>query len=307
MSNLNKPKCSTEQGNVGVCDCALAIEILEGFIPAPRGFKVLAADMVDDATFLETLQDAVLAARSGRIYPVAISGTPTDNSQDPTAETLGNGGIAIVREGFYDITVQAEDNSVYLAQQLRTFNKSRMGVFLYDQNGTVWGIKSGDDLMAIPLELIFTDYKLPTASNIAQVLTRLVWDKATFLSGFGFYELEPADLITLEGLKNIQLKVVSRAGAAITINATILGCGDNLGLEYETEAENVANWTAVNAVTGASLTITSIVYNATTGNFLFTLSTNPTDPVIINLVNPVALKTGGISGYESTGKVQTAS
>jgi len=307
MSNLNKPKCGTEQGNVGVCDCALAIEILEGFIPAPRGFKILAADMADDATFLEALQDATLAARSGRIYPVAISGTPTDNSQEPTAETLGNGGIAIVREGFYDITVQAEDNSLYLAQQLRTFNKSKMGVFVWDQNGTVWGIKSGEDLIPIPLELIFTDYKLPTASNIAQVLTRLVWDKAIFLAGFGFYELSPADLITLQGLKNIDLDVVSRAGAVINIKATILGCGDNLGDEYETEAEVVGMWTAVNAVTGASLTITSIAFNSTTGNFVFTLSTNPTDPVTINLVGPVALKAGGISGYESTGKVTTAS
>lgn len=303
MSNLNKPKCATEDGNVGSCDCALAIETLSGFILAPLDFRLTAANMANDTAFKAALVAATKAARPGRIYPVTIVGTPTDNSQDPTSETLPNGQIAIVREGFYDITNQATDNSIYIANQLRKFNKRKMGVFMWDQNGTLWGIKSGVDLAPIPLELLFTDYKLPTASNIAQTLTRLVWDKNVFLSGYGFYELSPADYLEVTGLKSIELTFVSRTTTNVLVTAQILGCGDSLGDEYPTEALELDNWVSNKVSDGTTNPITAVAYNSVNGQFTLTLTTGVAS--IIKLAPVATLEGNGIEGFEGSNSITT--
>jgi len=303
MSNLNKPKCATEDGNVGSCDCALAIETLSGFILAPTSFRLSAANMASDATVKTALIAATKAARTGRIYPIAVVGTPTDNSQDPTSETLPNGQIVIVREGFYDATMQATDNSIYLANQLRKFNKRKMGVFMYDQNGTLWGLSIGGELAPVPLELVFTDYKLPSATNIAQTLTRLVWDKNLFLSGYGFYELSPSDYLEVTGLKSIELGFISRTTTNVLATAQILGCGDALGDEYPDEVLELDNWVSVKVSDGTSNAVTAVAYNSTTKQLTLTLTTGVAS--IISLAPIATLEANGIEGFEGSNSITT--
>lgn len=307
MSILNKSNCIDGAPNTGVCDCPFAMESIRGIAPVGADFKIAAADLVDKASAMAAIEDAIYAARRERLWPIQIQDTPTDNSQEPTKDTNGYGGASIVRTGFFDVTLRATDNSMYLAQQLEQFNKKKnQKLIIWDEDGSVWGYTATNgDFLPIPLELFYAYYKLPTPANVAQNLIEIMWEQTPFIRGYGVIALDPSFFISLNGLQNIGLKFISRASAVINIDATILGCGENLGEEFETEAENVANWTAVDSVTGTSLTISSIVFNATTGHFVFTLSASPINPAKINLVGAAELKTGGIAGYESTGAVVT--
>lgn len=303
MSILNKKDCSAGGGNTGFGDCFIDLKNIVGGILVPLTAEFTAADLASAATMLAALQAAIIAAPASRVYPMGSYVAITDNSEAPVIQTFGYGGLAVTREGLYNLSFQFLNGGLCLSKSLRKFNSQNRAVLLFDASGLLVGWKSGSVLKGIPLDMFYQNpLKLNDGSNVTAYVTQLAF-KPIYLNDFiGFVEMNISDLSALTGLQDI---VLSEVGASAEPNFIIkLNTGCNGADLYDIYADELAYntlWKAYNQE-GEAITITSVTKN--TNNKAWNVTIDGADPdvsgpVIISLVSPAELAAAGIDGYDS--------
>lgn len=302
---LNELTCVTGGGNTGVGECPLDIKNMVGAILAPSNLVIAAADTASASVFLtKLLALATEALPANRIFPIHGFEQITDNSEDITIQTLGYGGKSVTREGDYDWMFQFIKGGFCLLKSLRKFNKANKGVFFYDANGVVYGVKSGTDLKPIPLVFFHASPpKVNDGTNTSIYGARFVFKPTYLADNIGFVEMSLADILTVEGLQDVALSAGTRATNVLKATAKT-GCGGvNMYDEYSTELAVVGAWVAKNPA-GAVLTITSVAVDANISGWTITLDASDPDysvgvDVTLSLADPVTLAGLGVTGFES--------
>lgn len=304
---LNQLQCLQDGGNTGVGDCYLDIKAIKKAILVPNDFVIEAADLATAQDVYDYLDDLTLGNVSERVYPIGDFVGITNNSTEPAAETFGYGGIAITNDGKYDWTLRFTKGGVCLNKALRKFNRRNLSVLFIDANGVLFGVKVGQTLKGIPLEL---NYTLPfiindgTASTQYQI--RFLFDPKYINDQVGFVSPEDAGLFgQLEGLQDVALTLQGGVSPVFNIQA-VTGCDQtNLVSLFGATLAVPGAWSAKNTTTGVAIDITSV---AVSGNYYaLTLDNDPALPASItfSMASPAALAVLGVDGFESNTVIKT--
>lgn len=309
MSGINSFNCSSFGANTGGGNCALVLGKVMGFFLVPKSFEIK-DDEFTDTGIIDALKEASEAAVfSNRIFPVHGIADVADNSAEDTQQTLGYGPIVTVQEGNYSWTFTLLGGGVCLQKKLRKFNGGNYATIFYDENGVLFGQKVGTSLKGVPLvEFHAGKWGIATGTTIMSTTARFVVNPTYLNEKLGFYKLEDTSLRfeDVVGLQDVNLSVAAHVGASLVFNIkATTGCdGEDLYDAFSTELADVTLWKAVNAATGADVTITSVTANPSLKAFTVTLDSDDADKpatggsIVISLKSPADLAAKGVIGYE---------
>ncbi len=305
MSKLNELRCATNKRNVGFGNCVVDWKIIAGFFlyDSPRTFTPAELEVI-----LETLQtDAWKDAKATRCFPVHKVFQWTDNSEDVTIQTSDLGKKIPVKDGDYDWTAQTTEGGACLLESLQSHN-GNVHVLFYDKEGKIIGTNSNGALKTIPVLFHALPWKMAGGSAVAQYLTRFIFSPEYVNQGnSAFVKVNFTDIEEVAGLQDLELFVEEFSDGGGVAQVTVrTKCGaSNVGETYSTELANMSLWQAINQSTGGVITISSVVWSATTKRFTVTLDRAadgdyPDDGVIeLSLKAPSVLAAADIEGYES--------
>jgi hypothetical protein len=285
-ANTGGIKCDTRRGNP------------QKIIVGSAAFPVTG---LTSASFQADLLEAVNLATgdSGKVYPFPEIVGVTNNTEANTEATLGNGVKLIMREGrpAYTFDVLIGTN---LEKQLRKFNGQTVPIFLFDDNGNVWGkVNAADEFVGTDVNIFvsgapFGDFTNPNTAKVTVsfVSARDFFDFAAFVS-------TDFNVNDLEGLLDATLsKVAASVGNVHKIGARVVNAslGNDVDLHdmYTTELADVDAWIGKTSA-GADVIPSTVVDDAVNGGWTITFGSAV---VTVNLVDPATLDTLNVPGIE---------
>lgn len=304
MSILNKLDCVAGGANTGYGDCFIDPKFIAGGILVPPDKVYTAEQLADKDTFLAALQADILADVAERIYPLAKFAGVTDNTETPTLQTLGYGGLAVTREGLYNLSFQFIQGGLCLSKSLRKFNSSNKTIIVWDADGVMYGWKSGTGFRGIPLELFYQNpFRVADGTNVTNYTLQVAFKPYYLNDEPGFVKIGLGDLEALKGLQDIVLSETTGSNLPILKLKANTGCNSyDLFDLYEDELAEEALWVASNQSDGSEVAVTSVAKDTALKAWTVTLDAADIDvsgTVIVTLVSPEELNTAGISGYEA--------
>ena len=305
--SVNNIYAALTPANTGIGQAQFDPKLIKGVLIVPKGYALTAAQVATLQTKLQN--DAMNDSKSSRIYPINFFVETKDGSENAVEQSFAYGAKVIVRDGFYTWSFQWIQGGKTLSDALRTFNGANWNIFLVDANDVLLGtINPADPLgiASIPLVQMYTvPFKLNDGKKIAEYSVQFTFDPkylnelGAVIANAGFSILD-----TITGLQNAALSMTTALTKVFNVTVQTPQ-GLNLGGQYGSVSglAQAALWTATDTA-GAALTVSAVAYNASTQTFTVTLaSTNYVvgHTILINLVGPTELATGGVPGFESLG------
>lgn len=311
---LNIPNSgSTGTGNSGVDSNDLKAETLKGIILTDPDFVIAAADRADLDTLIGVLQDAAVAARGDRIFPIHDLVNIEDQSSDPTQGGLGNltpvqidlaPGVPAFLLGHY--------NGEGYHKKLSRFNSQSLRIFFYDQNYTLFGtVDSDGNLKGYTMSQFQTRIrKFGTSSESAKYPFRVVLQSESEFKDNSGYVAMDSRLAQINGIIDVVLSVYNHTTNVVKIKGLTETAGQNFIEQFNAELDAAGAWDVTKDSDGTAFTVTSYVYDST--NKVMTITLDSTaytaltslSKINIDLKASAALAALGVSPYESTGSVQ---
>jgi hypothetical protein len=303
MSKLNKPLCATEYGNTGFGDCFLEPSKIIGVIQVPSTFQIAEANLADLQTYLET---AVHAAPGSRLYPYHNFISVADNTEDVTINTTDYGSKLFIRDGYYDFTFRYLRGGVLAHNEFAKNEGTGKYFMFYDDNGVLYGYKSGGALKGIPCELFkVLPWRFPSGADAAQYLMRFIINPIYMNKGnLGFVKVTNFNLFDVQGLQDVSLELVSIASNVAIVKAYSKISAVDMYDAYSTNIAATAAWQAVNEL-GATCAITTVTTNSTEKGWNVTLNAgtfNASDKIYLKWAEASVLKAAPIlvEGFDTS-------
>lgn len=314
MATLSTVACITGAKNTNQGACTFDPKNFIGAFLCPAGYVIPAAQL---ATLQARLTlDSQLDNKALRIYPVPNFIGFKDSSEKPVEEKFDYGAVNTVRDGVYDWAFRFRIGALNLSNALRSFNGSAYSFLFVDSKNQILGTQALDNTGAAtiggiaPVEF----YQDPFMPNDGKKTTEY-WAKFRFFpaqvnENAAYITDATFDIMaTIKGLIDFVITGSQTAAGVYSLALTTKVGGVNLASLFGATWNFPALFTAKNNATQAAITITGVVYNATTGLVDLTLTvTSPPYPAVsgkidFNTVGPTELTTGLIPNYESTGLV----
>ncbi len=313
MEGINKIFCGSDVKNTGICECFFTPELLTGAILVPKG-KVFTEDELKDAVIQATLETAVMAEQSLRIYPFQPFEAITDSSEAPTKQTFGYGTVKTVREGKYVWAFQFLNGGLNLSNALRTFNHliGKYAVIFLESQNTFIGTSKKDvnnewGIAGVPLSDLYTaPWKPSDGSNVTVYMIEFTMDPIYLNQRIAFKRVSfdsylLAELAGLEDVKLSELEDVVEGSTEATIGAET-DCGSTNFFDlFAAEIAQVTAW-VVKKSDGTIVTVSGVVQNTVLKGWDITISGETfEDGDTIELADPEVLAAAPINvvGYES--------
>lgn len=304
MASLHQLNCDTSRKNTGFGGCPVDWKLISGCLLFDSPVSFSEAQLADLQNTLQTL--AFQDSKTGRCYPVHNFLNPADATDDPTIQTFTDGSKAKVRDGVYDWTFQITAGAFCLLQALRTHN-SNGGTYalFYDKDKKILGYNNNGELAAIPL-MIFDamPWKMNTGSEVAKYMLHFVF-ATNYANEDSDYTQANFPLTNILGLQDIKLLLNAwNHATGVASVSVITECGgSNLYDAYSAQLV-AALWSAQNAATGGTITVSSVTPIPGSKTFNVALLTADPDFPTNNAINltlaaPSVLTAAGIRGYEA--------
>ena len=297
MAKFDRFVCAAEFANTGIGDCPIIPKHIVGMFIVPKDFEI---SISDAAALKKTLEDSVIEKLpKDRVLPVHGFVGVEDNSEDLVENTLGYGGISIIREGNYNLTFRLGKGGLSLQKALRKHNNKPMRVLLYDAGGMLFGVRNGSVMTGIPVDLFYaTPMKLSDGSSEETSFSLRLVIKPVYLNDNLSYistANEGFMLQEIEGLLDVHFTELSRALGVIKLEGFAAFGTINVFKEYATELGVVTAWIATSVADGTANVITSVAIN---DEGVATVTLTDDVDTNINLVDVTALGLLGVTGYE---------
>lgn len=305
MSVMNITNCADDNKNTGFGTCTLDFGAIVGAFIMSRDVAFTEAQLAD---LRDSLDDASVADKPNRIYPFHGFEAITDNTEDPTFQTMASGRQVFIKEGNYNWIMQFIDGGLCLSNKLRSFNNGNWAALFYDQKGNLFGYKTqnevgADVIKGVPLDTLYTfPWKANDFSNVTQYRTQFSFKPSYVNEQIGFVQSD-FPLSEVKGIKDVALTVTAPLTAGVVgVDAHVSCGGDDLHATYATELAVVGAWVAKNKSTGAEITVTTVVSNAT--GWTVTLDTVDTDyptaggQLTLSLASASVLAGLNVEGFE---------
>lgn len=296
---LNSYSCVNSFGNTGIGKCSLIPAHIVGMILVPLNFVITEANAANLQTFMNDA--AKEASKANRIYPIHNFVGMTDNSEDAVSETTGYGYSVPLRDGNYSWTFRFIQGGICLLKSLQSFNHQNLAALFVDANGVLFGRNVSNGLAGVPLISFYAGkWTVSDSSTVANFPVTVVFDPKYLNKDLGFVSDENFNASEITGLQDVDIKPIGAQTATILSLQVLGSCGgENLFDIYSDELADGTLWNAVDSVSGASLTITSVAANAANKSFTMTLSAPRTNATLVSLKDPATLETNDIVGIES--------
>lgn len=314
MAGLNALDCGSDVRNTGIGGCPLHFEATKGVFLVPKGRVYNQTELASPASLRAVLEADILAALGSRIFPLHGFEVITDNTEDPTFQTMASGRQVPIREGNYNWIMQYYDGGLCLSNKLRSFkNNTGYAAIFYDADNKLFGTKKAasdgtDGMAGVPLEVLYPFPWKPNDFANAPIYRIQFSFKPNYINEDIAYANAGFNLDELNGLQNINLIVVGTPTGGVFQVQPLTGCDkSNLYDLYSTEMADEALWTLADAATGASIPITGVTANATLQTLAVAADTadpaytavTATGKVKIAMVSASALDAADISGFEA--------
>jgi|GEM_PF-1898452 hypothetical protein len=252
-----------------------------------------------------------------RIYPVPNFFNFKDSSEKAVEQKFDYGQVQTVRDGIMDWQFEFRLGGLNLSNALRGYNGYAWSFLFIDSKNQLVGTQATDSLGIATIGAIspIEFYQDPFVPNDGKKL-------ATYLSKFRFLATYVNELVAyvttapfnivsvITGLIDVVL-TGAESSTPGTYNVTVTSRvgGVNIGALYSTALASASLWVANNTITGTTIAITGVTWNAAGGYFALALTvTSPPYPAIgaqlnINTVGPTELAAALVPGYCSTGAV----
>lgn len=313
---LNLPNCGgvTSTFNSGVNICDIIKDVPYGLLLMDAGVVFTEADRADLPTFVEAVREKTRAARGGRVYPLWDLVNYEDQTKEATRGTVGNLSVTDIKlvdavPGFKFGHYKGE----LFHQKLSKAERERLRLMIIDQNFAIYGTKkSNGDMTGYSLQEFSVDpSKFATPQAAAQYPFNVILASLLeYKDNIAFIQAD-STLGTVSGLVDVELSEFSLVSNVVKVAVKTQGDQYNLYTQYSGDLDVVGAWTLINAQTGAAITITSVVADAT--NEVWTITMDSTawtalgsgDKVRLNLVSAADLSTTyNVDGYESVGYLE---
>jgi len=303
---LNVPNCSNPETafNTGTPLCRLKKKKIIGTIFADSGVFFTAAHRASASAFLAELAVKTTAERGGRVYPLWNIRNFDDQTGEPTRGGVGNlttsqvtvaDGIPAFQFGYDGDESQ---HAIVAKVEAGTYD-----VFLVDEAFTVYGTRSGDNMVGFSTEQIYVNpSKFPVADFVNQYSFSISFASMIEYKSNSAFVVTSSSITTNVGLINVPLSLPSSATNVHKIQAIAIG-GTNLQPLYGTAISGLT-WTAKVRATGASFTVTGVANNATDDAYNVTLDStawtalSSGDEIDIYGPTPAALSGASVAPYE---------
>lgn len=310
MAELNKLNCGTSKANTGYGDCVLNFGKIIGAIEVPFDLVLTQTELSD---LQKTLIDLIQADSKGkRIYPFPTFEAITDNSQDPTLQSLGYGSQQVVKDGNYNWVFQYINGALCVSNKLRTHSNSYGKFLFFDDKNVLFGTTGYTNTGIKGISGITMDvfYPFPWKANDGTNVTsfRVLFDfKSPQVNEYLAYVQADFNLTTLMGLENAILSVLSGPTTGVVQIGVSTGCSqENLYDELGADLAVSNLWAAYNDATGVAIPITSVAVNNGLKGYTVTLDTadpayvavTATGKIRLELVGPTELAAADITGFE---------
>lgn len=293
MSILNSFVCAAAGGNTGIADCAISIGLLKSGFLVPNSFELTEAQLADPATALAALQAATRDNNPAeRAYKLPNFASVTNNSEALVTETIG--GVPFpVRDGINILLIRYTEGGNCLSNALAKFNSGSYRFIGIDSSGILFGTKDGTSLKGIPLYYFHSNpFAFATDSTALNLSFQLAFEPKYVNQGLGFIQLNPADVLSITGLLNINLSLVGTRTAGVFVLQAKAGCaGVNLYDQYSADLADATLYEVLNK-NGLVVPITSVAVAAASKGFTFTLDTTSPN---YTTGQPYTVKGSGVS------------
>lgn len=313
MEGLNKIFCGADVKNTGICECYFDPKLITGAMFVPKN-KVFTSAELADALIQTTLETAVRAVKSSRIFPFQPFEQVTDGTEAAVKQTFGYGGSVNIREGKVVWLFQFINGGLNLSNALRTFNHliGKYNVIFIESQNTLIGTSRKDvtgawGLAGVPMIDIYTKpWGISDGANVSNYGIEFIFDPVYVNEKIAFkrVSIDSYLLSELMGLEDI--KLIDLAGdegnAAHTVGAeTDCGSTDVYDLYADELAQAIA-WIVKDAA-GATKAIASVTKDPALKGWIIAL-TGPAvfaDGDTIQLAAPSILSVPpiSVSGYEA--------
>ena len=312
---LNLPNCGGTTGtfNSGVNLCDIIKDIPYGLLLMDAGVEFSAGERADVATFIAAIKTKTRAARGARVYPLWDLVNFEDTTKEATRGSVGNLSTSDIKlvdavPGFKFGHYKGE----LFHQKLSKAEREKLRLMIIDQNFAIYGTKKASGAMTgYSLNEFSVDpSKFATPQGAAQYPFNVVLASLLeYKDNLAFVQCD-STLANISGLVDVNLSLFSQSTNVMKVKVLTDGDQQNLGDNYDTELAAVGAWVAKNKQTGATFTITSVVWDAT--NKVWTITLDSTmwtalasgDKVTIDLASASVLSvTYLVDGYESTGLI----
>lgn len=310
---INLPSCATAETefNTGTPLCDLKKKKIIGVIFADSGVFFTAAHRASASAFLTELGVKCTAARGLRCYPMWNIRNFEDQTGEPTKGGVGNLSTSQVTVADGIPAFQFGYNSGELQHAiLAKVESGSYDVFLVDEAFTVYGTRSGDNMVGFSTEQIYVNpSKFPVADFVNQYSFSITFSSMIEYKSQSAFVVTNSGITAKVGLINVPLSVLSSASNVHKIQAIAVG-GTNLQPLYGT-AISALTWTATNEQTGAAFTVTGVADNPTDDAYNVTLDSTAWaalasgDKVRIKGPLPAALAGASVSPFEMISVVVT--
>lgn len=301
---INVPLCATSYGNTGFGDCFLEPAKFAGAIQVPSSFAIAEGDVADLFAFLKT---KVLAAIGTRIFPYHNFISVTDNTEDVNITTTDYGAKYINRDGFYDFSYRYLKGGVQYHQEIQKNAGSGKFFLFYDDNGVIYGYKSGGMLKGIPTDIFYVNpWKVNTGADQPSYLLRFIINPKYMNKGnLGFIPTANLgfNVYDVAGIQNVRLELVSIASNVAIVKAYTAISGVDLYDAYAAAFARVTAFAASNNF-GNPVGITAVADSPLNRGWQITFLTgnfNASDTVSLTMGTPAVLAASPILavGYEN--------
>lgn len=303
---LNLPNCATQETefNTGIPLCDLIKKKILGVIFVDSGVYFTAAHRASTTAFLTELAAKTVAARGSRAYPLWDIRNYDDQTGEPTKGGVGNlttsqvvtaDGIPAFRFGYNGGEIQH--------QILANIESGQYDMFIVDEGYTVYGTRDGVNLKGFSTEQIYVN---PSKFQVTDRVNQYSFDVT--LASMIEYKQRSGFIVTNStitekvGLINITLSEFSLVSNVLKAIMTAAG-GTNLEPLYGAALDGLT-WTAKNAQTDASFTVTSVATDAANDAMTITLDSTAWtaltsgQSVIIYGPTPAAMSAANIAPFE---------
>jgi hypothetical protein len=303
MANLlNNPSCGSSGGATGKPSCAVDPKIIVGLILTDTSKTFSAADLAD---FQTVLGSATVADGKERIHPIFRFVEFTDNSENPTVQTLGYGSKSIVKEGKNDWTFRFQKGAMCLLKNIRKFNNADVKVLFVDEENVIYGVQTDDGgLMGFSTDFVYGHpFKLTDGSKDNEYKIQVVQSKPEEWDNLGAYYADFDVEENVKGLIELALIEIDVTSNFATIEIDTACDMANVYDDFGSDFADPTVWTVTKVSDGSNVSVATAISQEAGKNYK--LGFTATGDVTISLVTPNRLALKGIGGAPANGYIST--
>ena len=291
MVKINQKDCLVSRKNLGLPDCIIKEGRLTGKILTPKGWSIdLETDVLDKAYIDEQVQ-------LGNFIPILGAVEVTNNTPEATTEEYQGGVKAVVRNGQPEFTFKYLRGGWKFANALSTYNSFQAyDVLFVFSSGAIAGATNGTTFTGFDLGMLnagtymFTDGA--TSSSVTTVIQ--IVNESQFTQNVALLDSSVLDFnVNTDVLPITDIVMTGRADVSdskVYFKATF-------DMNQATALGGIAIANLRSYVNGVvdTITVASLTYNSTTGEYSYTPTATLTTstPVVVEL-------------YDATTSVATA-